>query len=134
MIDCACAHQRRRVVLTGGPGAGKTAVLELIHKALCAHVKVLPEAAGVVFGGGFPREDDPGASEPRNAPIYHVQREFEATGDAHNAAVVLCDRGSRAGAEPVRPLAPREATRTSPCGALSRTRCSRRRRSLLGRP
>lgn len=93
---CACAntHQRRRVVLTGGPGAGKTAVLELIRQSLCAHVKVLPEAAGVVFGGGFPREDDPGCLRAAQRAIYHVQRELEAAGEVHNAAVVLCDRGT----------------------------------------
>jgi nucleoside-triphosphatase THEP1 len=43
----------RRVVLTGGPGGGKTAVLELVQRTLCEHVKVLPEAAGMVFRGGF---------------------------------------------------------------------------------
>lgn len=39
------AHKRRRVVLTGGPGAGKTATLELIRQSFCEHVHVLPEAA-----------------------------------------------------------------------------------------
>ena len=57
--DCNAAHTTRRIVLTGGPGAGKTAVLELIRQAFCVHVRVLSEAAGIVFGGGFPREDDP---------------------------------------------------------------------------
>jgi predicted ATPase len=96
MTDCACTnvHQRRRVVLTGGPGAGKTAVLELIRRSLCDHVKVLPEAAGVVFGGGFPRDEDPACVRAAQRAIYHVQRELEATGDAHNPAVVLCDRGT----------------------------------------
>ena len=41
--ECAAAHERRRVVLTGGPGAGKTAVLELIRQSLCEHVRVLPD-------------------------------------------------------------------------------------------
>jgi predicted ATPase len=96
MFDCVCAraHQRRRVVLTGGPGAGKTAVLELIRRSLCAHVKVLPEAAGVIFGGGFPREDDLECLRATQRAIYYVQRELEATGDSHNPAVVLCDRGT----------------------------------------
>lgn len=58
MKDCECkdAHQRRRVVPTGSPGAGKTAVLELIRHEFCSHVKILPESAGIVFGGGFPRD------------------------------------------------------------------------------
>lgn len=47
------AHERRRIVLTGGPGAGKTALLELIRQSFCSHVTVLPEAASIVFGGGW---------------------------------------------------------------------------------
>ena len=96
MVACECAepHERRRVVLTGGPGAGKTAVLELIRQSFCAHVKVLPEAAGVVFGGGFPREDDPACRRAAQRAIFHVQRELEAAGDSHNPTIVLCDRGT----------------------------------------
>src|SRR5262245_64907181 len=53
--DCTVRHQPKRIVLTGGPGAGKTAVLELVRQAFCRHVVVLSEAAGILFGGGFPR-------------------------------------------------------------------------------
>ena len=96
MVECECSeiHQRRRVVLTGGPGAGKTAVLELIRQFFCSHVKVLPEAAGVVFGGGFPRENDLECRRAAQRAIFHVQRELEATGDSHGPAIVLCDRGT----------------------------------------
>lgn len=60
MVECECAavHIRKRVVLTGGPGAGKTALLELLRQSFCEHVRVLPEAASIVFGGGFPRGND----------------------------------------------------------------------------
>lgn len=96
MVACECAHvhHRRRVVLTGGPGAGKTALLELIRQSFCEHVRVLPEAAGIVFGGGFPREDIIACRKAAQNAIFYVQRELEVTGDAHNAAVVLCDRGT----------------------------------------
>lgn len=96
MVACECAepHERRRVVLTGGPGAGKTAVLELIRQSFCRHVKVLPEAAGVVFGGGFPREDDPACTRAAQRAIFYIQRELEAAGDSHNPTIVLCDRGT----------------------------------------
>lgn len=96
MATCECSevHERRRVVLTGGPGAGKTALLELIRQSFCAHVKVLPEAAGVVFGGGFPRENDDGCRRAAQRAIFHIQRELEAVGDVHNPAIVLCDRGT----------------------------------------
>lgn len=96
MVACECAepHERRRVVLTGGPGAGKTAVLELIRQSFCEHVKVLPEAAGVVFGGGFPREDDHACKRAAQRAIFYLQRELESAGDSHNPAIVLCDRGT----------------------------------------
>lgn len=82
------------MVLTGGPGAGKTAFLELIRQSFCSHVKVLPEAAGIVFGGGFPREDDPGCLRAAQRAIYYIERELEMTADSHNPAIVLCDRGT----------------------------------------
>lgn len=96
MATCECGdiHERRRIVLTGGPGAGKTALLELIRRSFCSHVKVLPEAAGVVFGGGFPREDDLECRRAAQRAIFYVQRELEVTGDSHNPAIVLCDRGT----------------------------------------
>ena len=92
--DCTNVHEPRRIVLTGGPGAGKTAVLEMVRGTLCRHVKVLPEAAGVIFGGGFPREDDLVCRAAAQRAIYFVQRELEVTASAHNAAIVLCDRGT----------------------------------------
>jgi predicted ATPase len=100
MRSCECRerHEQRRIVLTGGPGAGKTAVLELFRQCFCAHVTMLPEAAGIVFGGGFPRN---GALEPRRAAqraIFYVQRELETATDGTNAAMVLCDRGTVDGA------------------------------------
>jgi predicted ATPase len=96
MATCACTelHRPKRIVLTGGPGAGKTAVLELMRKTLCEHVRVVPEAAGVVFGGGFPRG---GALDVRRAAqraIFCVQRELEAAVLATNAAIALCERGT----------------------------------------
>jgi predicted ATPase len=94
MNECPTAHERKRIVLTGGPGAGKTALLELIRKSFCSHVRVLPEAAGIVFGGGFPREDDEACRRAAQRAIFHVQRELEASGDSHNPAIVLCDRGT----------------------------------------
>jgi predicted ATPase len=95
-MTCLCTHthDRRRVVLTGGPGAGKTAILELVRQAFCPHVSVLPESAGIVFGGGFPRRTDVRSRESAQRAIYYVQRELETIGDQSNPAIVLCDRGT----------------------------------------
>ena len=100
MIDCGCKerHETRRIVLTGGPGAGKTAVLALVQQSLCQHLRILPEAAGILFGGGFPREDGLGARRAAQRAIYFVQRELEAATAEADAAVLLCDRGTVDGA------------------------------------
>jgi len=92
--DCTKRHTPRRVVLTGGPGAGKTAVLELIRLFFCEHVKTLPEAAGIAFGGGFPRAERAPLRQAAQRAIYHIQRELESVADVDDAAVVLCDRGT----------------------------------------
>ena len=99
VCDCSERHVPRRIVLTGGPGAGKTATLELIRRAsFCDHVEILPEAAGVVFGGGFPRRKDIGGRKAAQRAIFHVQRELEETAATDNAAIILCDRGTVDGA------------------------------------
>lgn len=92
--DCSERHENRRIVLTGGPGAGKTAVLELIRQSFCKHVSVLPESAGILFGGGFPRGKETELRRAAQRAIFYVQRELETTADAGNFTITLCDRGT----------------------------------------
>ncbi len=94
--DCTVEHTLcRYVVVTGGPGAGKTAVLEVAQRVFCRHVVVLPEAAGIAYGGGFPRRPAGPVREAAQRAIYHIQRELERMVDAEGiAAVTLCDRGT----------------------------------------
>lgn len=88
-----------RVVLTGGPGAGKTAVLELVRQQFCRHVVVVPESASVLFRGGFPRQPAAAVQRAAQRAIFHVQRELEAVAIAEDdAALFLCDRGTVDGA------------------------------------
>jgi predicted ATPase len=100
LIPCTCRepHERKRIVLTGGPGAGKSAVLELIRQSFCVHMRVLPESAGIVFGGGFPRGTAGDVRRAAQRAIFHIQRELEAAAEAEDAAIVLCDRGTPDGA------------------------------------
>lgn len=84
----------RLIVLTGGPGAGKTALLELIRKAYPSHVTILPEAASLVFGGGFPRDDHFACRRAAQRAIYHVQRALESVAHSHRSGVAICDRGT----------------------------------------
>jgi predicted ATPase len=96
--SCHCPgpeHDGRLVVLTGGPGAGKTAVLEVIRRNFCEHVAVLPEAATIVFSGGFPRAPSGPLLRAAQRAIYQVQRELERGAlERHRHAVILCDRGT----------------------------------------
>jgi predicted ATPase len=83
------------VVLTGGPGGGKTAILELARHYFCRHVVFLPEAASIVFGGGFPRNDSEIVQRAGQRAIFFLQREFEAIALAeHRPAMIVCDRGT----------------------------------------
>lgn len=85
----------RRVVVTGGPGAGKTAILELARRNLCEHVEVLPESARIVFGGGFPRRTEDAARRAAQRAIWHVQDELETlTLARQDRTLLLCDRGT----------------------------------------
>jgi predicted ATPase len=87
--------RRRKIVLTGGPGAGKTAVLELARRHFGARAEVLYEAASIVFTGGFPRQEGVEAKSAAQRAIYHVQVELENVARAQSeAAVILCDRGT----------------------------------------
>lgn len=95
---CRCervTHETKLVAITGGPGAGKTAVLEMASRLFCSHVGILPESAGVVFGGGFPRNSSEVAVKAAQRAIFYVQRELETLVLQESAlAVALCDRGT----------------------------------------
>lgn len=85
----------RLIALTGGPGAGKTAVIEVIRRHLDDTVQVVPEAASMVFTGGFPRRDDLEARKAAQNVIYHMQRQLERLAiHTPGPDVVLCDRGT----------------------------------------
>jgi predicted ATPase len=85
----------KRIVITGGPGAGKTALLEIARRSLCAHVEALPDAARVVLGGGFPRGRDVTSTRALERAVYHVQSQLEAVALANDSAsAILCDRGT----------------------------------------
>lgn len=86
--------KQRFIVLTGGPGAGKTAVLGIARQRFCRHVLVLDEAASILFGGGFPRKSSSDARQAAQRAIYHIQVELEAIARSEEACVVLCDRGT----------------------------------------
>lgn len=94
---CACLldHPPKLVVLTGGPGAGKTAVLEVAQRELCRHVVVLPEAASILWSGRFPRHPtNPGRKAAQRA-ITRVQLEMQRMIiEEGHSSLIICDRGT----------------------------------------
>lgn len=95
---CTCfrdSHPSKRIVITGGPGAGKTAVLEIARKNFCEHISILPEAASILFGGGFPRGESIAKKKASQRAIFHIQHELEQiVEDEKKSAITLCDRGT----------------------------------------
>lgn len=93
-----CNH-RCRIVLTGGPGGGKTTAADLFRREIGERVVVVPEAATLVFSGGFPRcHEAPGAIAAQRA-IYHVQCNLEdVQSSLYPGRILLCDRGTVDGA------------------------------------
>lgn len=88
-----------RIVLTGGPGGGKTTAGDLFRREMGDKVVLVPEAATMVFSGGFPRLAQPDAIHAAQRAIYHVQIQLEEAIKAqHPEKILLCDRGTVDGA------------------------------------
>lgn len=82
------------IVLTGGPGGGKTAILELAQKIFCQHVAFVPEAATIVYGGGFWRIPEPRGIKAAQRTICFIQRELEKLVlESPDCIMGVCDRG-----------------------------------------
>ena len=90
---------RCRIVVTGGPGGGKTTAADLFRREIGERVVVVPEAATLLFSGGFPRSHELHAQRSAQCAIYHVQRNLEDVQSAlYPDRILLCDRGSVDGA------------------------------------
>jgi predicted ATPase len=93
-------QRRCRIVLTGGPGGGKTTAADLFRRELGESVVVVPESATILFAGGFPRAaQQVDAERSIQTAIFHVQRSLEDVQSArYPERILLCDRGTIDGA------------------------------------
>lgn len=93
------SRHRCRIVLTGGPGGGKTTAVDLFRREIGDGVVVVPEAATLMFSGGFPRYAELDAVRSSQRAIYHVQRNLEdIQATRYPDRILLCDRGTIDGA------------------------------------
>ncbi len=86
-------------MLTGGPCAGKTTMAQILTRAFAGSVMNVPEAASLLFSGGFPRFPPVEAQRAAQRAIFFVQHELEASYESQFPSLSLVlDRGTVDGA------------------------------------
>lgn len=84
-----------KIVVTGGPSGGKTTLIEALKRELGNKVAIVPEAASILYKGGFPRMKTDSARRHTQRAIYFTQKELELlVSENSNSSLIVCDRGS----------------------------------------
>ena len=87
--------QAQKIVLTGGPSGGKTTLARAIQQEFASHVITVPEAASIIFSGGWPRRKTLVGVQHQQKAIFLLQRELESLIVGENPdRLIICDRGS----------------------------------------
>jgi predicted ATPase len=87
------------IVVTGGPGGGKTTALDLFQRELKDEVKIVPEAATLLFGHGLSKDDTTDGGRQLQHAIYRMQLSLEEIfHDFFADRLLICDRGTLDGA------------------------------------
>jgi predicted ATPase len=83
------------IVVTGGPGGGKTTALDLFQRELKSEVKIVPEAATLLFGHGLDRQDSGDRARLLQRSIYRMQVGLEEIFRGfYSDRLLICDRGT----------------------------------------
>ncbi len=84
-----------KIAVTGGPSGGKTTLIETLQKEFGNKVAIVPEAASILYRGGFPRKRSFSAQRYVQRAIYYTQAELEGLIKGENPdRLIICDRGS----------------------------------------
>jgi len=84
-----------RIVVTGGPGAGKTTALDLFQREFQSSVKIVPEAATVLFQSGIVREQTRDRMKELQHSIFKLQVNLEDIFHSlYPERLLICDRGT----------------------------------------
>lgn len=87
--------KRRKLAITGGPSGGKTTLIDNLQRDLGHQIAVVPEAASILYRGGFPRRKGVLRQKHIQRAIYYTQTELEALiEDEYGEKLIICDRGS----------------------------------------
>lgn len=86
----------KKIAITGGPNGGKTTALSVLKETFGARIEIVPEAATMIFSGGFPRQD--GSREHVHAAqriIFYTTQQLEDLAEKTSQAdLIVCDRGT----------------------------------------
>ncbi len=87
---------KKRIALTGGPNGGKTTALSILKETFGGKVEIVPEAATLIFSGGFPRKDGsrPHVEAAQRIIFYTTQQLEELALKTSPADLIICDRGT----------------------------------------
>lgn len=84
-----------KIVVTGGPGGGKTTALDLFQREFNDKSKIVPEAATILFKNGIGRETDPHKVMQIQKAIFQVQNTMEEIFcSLYPSSLLVCDRGT----------------------------------------
>ncbi|MBR9872732.1 ATP-binding protein [Vibrio sp. J1-1] len=84
-----------QVVVTGGPGGGKTTALDLFRRELREQIVVVPEAATLLFSGGVARSENEQSIKMVQKTIFQLQKNLEEIHKVqHPDKLLVCDRGT----------------------------------------
>ncbi len=87
---------KKRIALTGGPNGGKTTALSVLKETFGKKIELVPEAATLIFSGGFPRKDGSRAHvEAAQRIIFYTTQQLEELAlKTSEADLIICDRGT----------------------------------------
>lgn len=84
-----------KVAITGGPSGGKTTLIETLKKDLGQKCAIVPEAASILYRGGFPRYKEAEGVVQAQLAIFHTQHALEdMICNISQKSLVVCDRGT----------------------------------------
>ncbi len=84
-----------KIAITGGPSGGKTTLIDFLKKEFGPKIKIVPEAASILYKGGFPRVKSYDGYYHAQKAIYETQKELEELRMKTNPEqLIVCDRGS----------------------------------------
>src|SRR5437879_4150288 len=97
----------KKIVLTGGPCSGKSTVHRALREQFPAQVVLVPEAATLLLGGGFPVPGQHLPWSPEWQAVFqaavlplqhHLEDAYLLVAGSRGSKLVVCDRGVLDGA------------------------------------